>query len=177
MLTYSQYDGVATVNEPPHKQTFDPAIWKSSLGPCNQAQSEAPSSTSASPSVEISALSAVSSLVSSVASFMRPDHTIPATPTFSNWLIASPVLDTPPVIFNTPSKLTCFLEAAEKNGIPGVQSYHAALSLKAYGPDILHLINNADLAEVGISPGDAIQLKEYASMWWMNEQRCVAKCP
>ena len=81
------------------------------------------------------------------------------------------------MIFNTPSKLTCFLEAAEKNGIPGVQSYHATLSLKAYGPDILHLVNNADLAEVGISPGDAIRLKEYASMWWMNEQQRVAKHP
>lgn len=70
MLTYSQYDGVAMVNEPPHMQTFDPTNRKSSLGPHNQAQSEAPSSTSASPSVEISALSAVSSLILSVASFM-----------------------------------------------------------------------------------------------------------
>jgi hypothetical protein len=83
----------------------------------------------------------------------------------------------PPVIFNTPSKLTCFLKAAEKNSIPGVQSYHTTLLLKGYGPDIMHLVNNDDLAEVGISPGDAIQLKEYASRWWVDKWQCIAKQP
>jgi hypothetical protein len=37
-----------------------------------------------------------------------------------------------------------------------VKSYDALLLLKGYGPDILHLVNVEDLAEIGVSPGDAI---------------------
>ncbi|KAH9083598.1 hypothetical protein EDB83DRAFT_2511911 [Lactarius deliciosus] len=39
----------------------------------------------------------------------------------------------------------------------------------------MHLVNTGDLTEVGVSPGDAIWLKEFASSWWTDECRCVAK--
>jgi hypothetical protein len=166
-----QYDGVATVNDPPHTASFDPANCRSSLGPRNRAQSSASSS-----SAEISALSAVSSLFSSVVSFMRPDHVLPSTPNIHNKLASSVVTgNTPPAIFNTPSKLERFLHAAEGNGIPGVVSFHAELSEKGYGPDIMHLVNVSDLVDVGMPPGDAIRLKEFASRWWTDERRHASK--
>ncbi|KAH9030450.1 hypothetical protein EDB84DRAFT_1439094 [Lactarius hengduanensis] len=84
-------------------------------------------------------------------------------------------LNSPPVIFNTPSKLERFLQAAESNGVPELQSHHSSLSLKGYGPDIMHLISVPDLVEVGILPGEAIRLKEYASKWWAQEHQRVTK--
>lgn len=106
---------------------------------------------------------------------MRPDHT-PVTPKVSHKPSAS-VLDSPAVIFNTPSKLERFLQAAERNGVPGVQDYRFSLEQKGYGPDILHFVSVNDLVDVSMSPGDAIRLREYASMWWAEERRRVAKRP
>ena len=68
-----QYDGITMVNNPPHTTTFDPTNCKSLIGPHNQAQSSATSSSSA----ELSALSTISTIFSSVASFMHPDHALP----------------------------------------------------------------------------------------------------
>jgi hypothetical protein len=58
-----------------------------------------------------------------------------------------------------------------------VQCYTFSLSQKIYGPDILHHVSVNDLVEVGVSPGDAIRLEEYASKWWVEESQHVAKCP
>jgi hypothetical protein len=129
--------------------------------------------------MEISALSAMSNLFSSVVSIMHPDHPLPSTPKFLQ-KSASPwaaVLDSPAVIFNTPSKLEQFLQNAESNGIPGVQTYDSLLLLKGYGPDILHLVNVQDLVEIGVSPGDTIRLREYATKWWVDERRRASKRP
>ena len=106
---------------------------------------------------------------------MRPDHPsgLPSTP----GLRVSSSVSTPPAIFNTPSKLERFLRAAERNGIPGVVSFCSVLSEKGYGPDIMHLVNISELADIGMPPGDAIRLKEYASKWWMDERRHAAKRP
>ena len=91
---------------------------------------------------------------------MRPDHALPPLstpgPNPRNKL-ASPVANTPPTIFNTPSKLDRFLQSVEKNGVPGVVSFHPMLSEKGYGPDIMHLINISDLVDIGMPPGDAIR--------------------
>ncbi|KAH9072410.1 hypothetical protein EDB83DRAFT_2517174 [Lactarius deliciosus] len=175
---WAMYDGLATVTDPPQTVTFDLENRKSSLGSRNRAISSA-STISGGPSTEISALSAVSDLFSSITTFMCPGHAVPTTPKPSNKL-TSCALNTaaasPPAIFNTPSKLERFLQAVESNGIPGVQSYHSSLLLKGYGPDIMHLITVPDLVEVGVSPGDAIRLREYASKWWAQERQRVAKC-
>lgn len=171
-----QYDGVATVHEPPQTVTFDPANRRSSLGSRNRVPSSI-SASSSGPSLglDIPTLSAVKDLFSSVASIMRPDQVLPAPLKLLDGQAASPTHPTPPEIFNTPSKLTRFLEAAENNGIPGVHSYHLSLSLKGYGSDIMYLVNTSDLIGVGVSPGDAIRLKEYALRWWTEECQRVAK--
>jgi hypothetical protein len=155
--------------------SFDPANRRSSVASHNRISS---ASTITSLSAEILALSAVSNLFSSVVSIMRPDLPLPSTPKFLP-KSASPraVLDSPAVIFNTPSKLERFLQDAESNGIPGVQTYDSLLLLKGYGPDILHLVNVQDLVEIGVSPGDAIWLREYAAKWWVDERRRASKRP
>ncbi|KAI9440749.1 hypothetical protein H4582DRAFT_1811407 [Lactarius indigo] len=172
---WAMYDGLATVTAPPQTATFDPENRKSSLGSWNRASSSA-STISGGLSTEISALSAVSNLFTSVATFMRPGLPVPTTPKpFNKPTSCAP--DSPPVIFKTPSKLEWFLQAAESNGVPGVQSHHSSLSLKGYGPDIMHLISVQDLTEIGISPRDAIRLREYALKWWGQERQHVAKRP
>jgi hypothetical protein len=49
--------------------------------------------------------------------------------------------------------------------------------VKGYGPDIMHIINVSDLVEIGMPPGDAIWLKEFAAKWWADERQRVAKRP
>ncbi|KAH9027206.1 hypothetical protein EDB84DRAFT_1272810 [Lactarius hengduanensis] len=163
----------AMVPTHPQTTTFDQENRKSSLGPRNRASSSA-STIGGGLSPEVSTLSAVSDLFSSITTFMRPGHAMPITPKPSD-KPTSCALNSPPVIFNTPSKLERFLQAAESNGVPGVQSHHSSLSLKGYGPDIMHLISVPDLVEVGILPGEAIRLKEYASKWWAQERQRVTK--
>ena len=90
---------------------------------------------------------------------------------------ASPSINASPAIYNTPSKLEWFLQAVERNGVPGVETFHPMLSAKGYGPDIMHLINICDLEKIGMPLGDAIRLKKYAARWWSDECRLVAKCP
>lgn len=111
---------------------------------------------------------------------MRPDHVLPLPstpgPNLRNTL-ANPPVNTSPAIFNTPSKLEHFLQEAKQNGIPGVGSFHPMLMEKGYGPDIMHIISISDLVTIGMAPGDAIRLREYASRWWTEEHRCVAKRP
>ena len=153
--------------------SFDPAVRKSSLASRNRAQSSMSSG-----SAEISALSAVSTLFSSVASFMRPGNALPLPSTPGPNLHSkptSPPVNTSPAVFNTPSKLERFLRAAEQNGIPGVVSFHPMLSEKGYGPDIMHLVSVGDLGNIGMAPGDAIRLREYASKWWTDERRRATK--
>ena len=60
---------------------------------------------------------------------------------------ASSSANTPPAIFKTSSKLEHFLQAAERNGIPGVVSFHSMLLKKGHGPDIMHLVGVGDLLE------------------------------
>ncbi|KAI9452725.1 hypothetical protein BJY52DRAFT_1190070 [Lactarius psammicola] len=171
----AMYDGVTTVNDSPCTAPFDLANCRSSLAPWNHAQSF--TSTPSSAAVEVSALSAVSSIISSVMSFMHPGHTLPSTPNLRNKPTSSLLANTPPTIFNTPSKLGCFLQDAESNGIPGVLSHLSSLSQKGYGPDIMHLVDISELVDVGMPPGDAIWLKDYASRWWTEECQCAAKRP
>ena len=111
---------------------------------------------------------------------MCPDRVLPLPSTPGPNLrskLASPPVNNSPAIFNTPSKLEHFLQAAEQNGIPGVLSFHPMLSEKGYGPDIMHLVSVGDLGNVGMASGDAIRLREYASRWWTDKCRRAAKRP
>ena len=109
-------------------------------------------------SSDIAHLSNIISLISG-RSLVPPT---PATPTRNN--PETPIL-TPAK--PTPSKLRRFLQHAEQNlGIPNASIYEPVLQNKAFGPDILHLVADSALTELGILPGDAIRLKAGSVTWW-----------
>ncbi|KAF8224492.1 hypothetical protein L208DRAFT_1310981 [Tricholoma matsutake] len=67
----------------------------------------------------------------------------------------------------TPLKLSRFLQhAEEKLGVFNATMYENQLQQEGYGPDILHLLDNDKLTALGISSGNAIQLKAGSSAWW-----------
>jgi hypothetical protein len=67
----------------------------------------------------------------------------------------------------TPSKLHCFLLHAEQNlGVPNAITYETSLHAKGHGPDILHLVPDNTLDDLGVRPGDVIRLKIGCVSWW-----------
>jgi hypothetical protein len=44
--------------------------------------------------------------------------------------------------------------------------YEAKLSAKGYGPDILHLVSDESLCNIGLLPGDVIRMKGGSAAWW-----------
>jgi hypothetical protein len=63
-----------------------------------------------------------------------------------------------------------FLEYAEESlGVCGATSYEESFRIHGYGPDILHLVDNATLCGIGLSDGDVIRLKQNALQWWNLE--------
>ncbi|KAJ6517589.1 hypothetical protein DFH09DRAFT_1429056, partial [Mycena vulgaris] len=82
---------------------------------------------------------------------------------------------TSPVI-PTPSKLPRFLEHASTNlGVTSAPSFATPMRRNGYGPDILHLVEDRDLMDIGITKGDAICLKAGAQAWW-NGPEANKKC-
>jgi hypothetical protein len=72
-------------------------------------------------------------------------------------------------IQNTPTKLPRYLKYAETTlGIKNACAYEESLEMMGYGPDILHLVDNTALKEIGITPGDAIRLKQHSLSWLDN---------
>ena len=47
------------------------------------------------------------------------------------------------------------------------------MKMKGYGPDILADVETSELVEIGIPPGDVLQLKRAAPVWWTSTD---AKC-
>jgi hypothetical protein len=77
-----------------------------------------------------------------------------------------PFHPTSPPVF-TPSKLTLFLEHAEKNlGVASASIYETDLCQNSYGPDILHLVDTQALTDLGILVGDTVCLKNSSQAWW-----------
>ncbi|KAJ7096181.1 hypothetical protein C8R44DRAFT_749026 [Mycena epipterygia] len=71
------------------------------------------------------------------------------------------------VALPTPSKLPRFLEYAGQNlGVPLAPSFESPMHKNGYGPDILHLLDDRDLMDIGINKGDVIHLKAGAQLWW-----------
>lgn len=67
----------------------------------------------------------------------------------------------------SPSQLTRFLRHCEDDlGIANVSVYESPLRRKAYGPDILHKVDDEALENLGISPGNIIRLKDAAVPWY-----------
>ncbi|KAJ6595492.1 hypothetical protein DFH09DRAFT_1072470 [Mycena vulgaris] len=52
----------------------------------------------------------------------------------------------------------------ENNGVVEVIGHLATMN--GYGPDIMHLVDNQDLVELGMSKGDVIRLKAGSQLWW-----------
>jgi hypothetical protein len=74
--------------------------------------------------------------------------------------ISSPVLP-------TPSKLPQFLEHASTNlGIASAPIFESVMHRNGFGPDILHLVEDRDLTDIGMKKGDVIRLKAGAQSWW-----------
>jgi hypothetical protein len=148
------------VNSPPQSQTFDPVNRRSSIHPGRHSVSASIPSRIHS-SLDESALSSISQILSSFASIAQTQssHQLPTTP---------PSSTAPSPVTNTPSKLHRFLEYAETHlGIPNAQLYEQCLEEMGYAPDILHLVDDSCLKDIGIKPGDVIHLKQN-SLQWLN---------
>ncbi|KAJ7677179.1 hypothetical protein B0H17DRAFT_1207230 [Mycena rosella] len=88
---------------------------------------------------------------------------LPITPQ-KNPPASAPIIS--PVI-PSPTKLPRFLEHCEKNlGISGARGYEFGIRLNGYGPDIMHLVDDKELADLGINKGDAICIKAGSQTWW-----------
>lgn len=89
----------------------------------------------------------------------------PTTPTrHCASLITSTTIRSP--TRNTPSKLSRFLEYAETNlSIENARLHEESLRMLGFGPNILHLVDDAVLKDVGFTPGDVIHFEtELATM-------------
>ncbi|KAJ7015875.1 hypothetical protein C8F04DRAFT_1408854 [Mycena alexandri] len=56
--------------------------------------------------------------------------------------------------------------ASSTLGIPSAPSFESPLRRQAFGPDILHLVGDNELMEMGMRKGDVIRLKAGAQPWW-----------
>ncbi|KAJ7733083.1 hypothetical protein B0H14DRAFT_3614993 [Mycena olivaceomarginata] len=63
-------------------------------------------------------------------------------------------------VFPTPSKLPRFLDhVANTLGITSAPDFESPMCRNGFGPDILHLVNDQELTEMGMRKGDVIRLK------------------
>ena len=70
----------------------------------------------------------------------------------------------------SPSQLEHYLTYAEaKLGVCHALSYRAVLELNGYRPDVLPLVSDIKLTDLGISAGDVIHLKNGSKVWWNAE--------
>lgn len=109
-------------------------------------------------------LAHLSHIISSVASIAHAPSQPPRTPTrprkSSSASIPSPTR-------NTPSKLSRFLEYAETHlRVENARLHEEDLRMLGFGPDILHLVDDSVLKDVGFTPGDVIRLKQNSQQWW-----------
>ncbi|KAJ7633559.1 hypothetical protein DFH06DRAFT_1437490 [Mycena polygramma] len=67
----------------------------------------------------------------------------------------------------TPTKLPRFLEYAETSlGIPTARTLESPMRRNGFGPDIMHMLEDKELIDLGMNKGDAIRLKAGAQTWW-----------
>jgi hypothetical protein len=104
-------------------------------------------------------------IISSVVSSITMVHTPlkpPSTPPHP-----MPVVTTPLPTQHTLSKLLRFLEYAELHlNVKNACLHEESLQMLGFGPNILHLVNNNALTNIGLTPGDVIHLKQNSQQWW-----------
>jgi hypothetical protein len=140
---------------------FDPAKRQAVLNPMHQ--------TVASPATLVTGgLSEITSFLTSIMKLVGVGATpgITSTPATPLNQATFPSLDVSPAK-HTPSKLSQFLKhAEEKLGVCNATFYEGQLQREGFGPDILHRLGDEKLTALGLSLGDAMQLKEGSSAWW-----------
>ncbi len=157
-----QYDGLATVNQPPSTATFDHMNRRLSLHAHHPhsllASSPAPYSVQGVSGNDLAHI--ISSVVSSIATVHTPLKP-PSTPPHP-----VPVVTTHLPTQHTPSKLLRFLEYAELHlNVKNACLHEESLQMLGFGPDILHLVNNDALTNIGLTLGDVICLKQNSQQW------------
>src|SRR6267154_6748745 len=126
------------------------------------ASASAPSSTIHGISSDLAHLLQI---ISSVASIAHTPLKPPTTPTHPCTSLSASTTCSP--TRNTPSKLSQFLEYAETSlSIENACVHEEGLWMLGFGPDILHLIDDGVLKNVGFTPGDVIRLKQNSQQWW-----------
>jgi len=163
-----QYDGIVSVSQPPSSSTFDPANRRASLHTHHSSRRPEPVSASvlSNNPVVSSDLAHLSQIISSVASLTRSTPLNPPT-TPTRRRASSSVSSIRSPTRNTPSKLTRFLEYAETNlSVENARLHEESLQMLGIGPDILHLVEDEVLKNVGFTPRDVIRLKQNSQLWW-----------
>ena len=71
-----------------------------------------------------------------------------------------------------PSKLSWFLSYTETHlGIENTCLHEDSLHTLGFGPDILHLVEDNVLKDIGFIPGDVICLKQSVRQWWSTNAK------
>jgi hypothetical protein len=52
--------------------------------------------------------------------------------------------------------------------VPNAEAYEFVLRDKGYGRDILHLVSDNALVDLGLLPGDVIRMKAGCAAWWSS---------
>jgi hypothetical protein len=103
-------------------------------------------------------------IILSVVSMAHTPSKPPTTPTCRH--TSSSASSIPSPTCNTPSKLSQFLEYVETNlGIKNVRLRDETLQMLGFGPDILHLVEDGVLKDMGFTLGDVIRLKQNLQQW------------
>ena len=89
----------------------------------------------------------------------------PTTPTHSHTLSSVSSICSPTQ--NTPSKLSRFLKYVKTYlGVKNAHLYEKDLQMLGFGLDILHLVEDGVLKDMGFMPEDVICLKQNSQQWW-----------
>ncbi|KAJ7936526.1 hypothetical protein B0H13DRAFT_2303564 [Mycena leptocephala] len=108
----------------------------------------------------------LANLATIITSIMGHNNQVPHTPPKKNTADTQRAAANSPVI-PTPSKLPRYLDHANtKLGIVTARSFESPMRRNGYGPDILHMLPDQDLMDIGMNKGDAIRLKAGAQEWW-----------
>ncbi|KAJ7355887.1 hypothetical protein DFH08DRAFT_803820 [Mycena albidolilacea] len=154
----AMHDGQATQEAPPdHLNMFNPANRKRALHPSRIAAG------ANQPQGATSDIGHLASILTTVfGAQANPRQQQPQTPPKHTQDVGA---STP--VFPTPSKLPRFLDhAANTLGITSAPDFESPMRRNGFGPDILHLVDDQELTEMGMRKGDVIRLKAGAQSWW-----------